>query len=253
MSIMAMSRPRRTAAIIVGVLIALAGCAGYFAHVRSLQARLLMADPDDIVKDAQLMSFALPRGRSAFVDHCSSCHGATLAGDAIKGVPNLSDRDWLYGAGRVSEIERIVLYGIRSGYAKGWNLASMPAFATPNPYKRYRIEPLTPRDLDDITAFVMAFQQPTVDASSVERGAKIYHKDGQCFDCHGDDARGDPAIGAPDLTDKIWLYGDGSRASIHHSIARGLAGTCPAWIGRIPFATIRAIAVYINSVSKVAT
>ncbi|MDP9082444.1 MAG: c-type cytochrome [Pseudomonadota bacterium] len=213
-----------------------------------MKTRMLMADPDAIPRDAELMRYAIPRGRDAFAEHCAHCHGDRMHGDRNKGVPNLVDADWLYGSGRVGEIERIVLYGIRSGHSKAQKLADMPAFATVNPYRRYRLEPLDPREVDEVASLLYSFQHPhAADAAAVARGSEIYHGKGLCFDCHADHAKGDSAIGTPDLTDHIWLYGDGSMASIKAAISRGLAGVCPLWIGRLPPETIRAVALYVFS------
>jgi cytochrome c oxidase cbb3-type subunit 3 len=211
------------------------------------RASLLRSTADDVASDPTLLRFALPRGEHGYAAHCSRCHGANLVGDPARGIPNLTDTDWLYGSGRVSEIERVILYGIRSGNPKGWDLAGMPAFATEHPYAAYAMQPLAPRDVSDVAAYVSAFQHAPHDPAAVQRGAAVFHKNGMCFDCHGGDARGDPAIGAPDLTDSVWLYGQGSMDDIQRSVSRGLAGTCPAWIGRLDFATIRSIAVYVNS------
>jgi cytochrome c oxidase cbb3-type subunit 3 len=210
-----------------------------------------MAAADSIPGNADLMSFAMPRGASAYSKHCASCHGAQLQGDPVRAIPNLADADWLYGSGRVSEIERVVLYGIRSGNSKGWDLAHMPAFATPHPYDLYAMAPLTPGDIEDVTSYLLAFRHPQADEAAVQRGGQIFHdaNKGVCNDCHGFDAKGDSAIGAPDLTDGVWLRGDGSRQSIEDSIAHGLAGRCPAWITVLSPVTIRALAVYVHSAS----
>jgi cytochrome c oxidase cbb3-type subunit 3 len=220
-------------------------------HARSVRARFLMVPADSIPGDAELMSFAMPRGASAYAEHCASCHGAHLQGDPATAVPRLADNDWLYGTGRVSEIEHVILYGIRSGNSKGWDLAHMPAFATPHPYNLYAMAPLGPDDIDDVTTYMLAFRQRQADAASVERGNRIFHdtNKGDCIDCHGSDAKGDSAIGAPDLTDGVWLRGDGSRQSIEDTIAHGLAGHCPAWIKELSPVTVRAIAVYVHSAS----
>ncbi len=119
-----------------------------------------MAVPDSIPNDPRLMRYAIPRGRSAYSEHCASCHGGRLQGDPRKGVPNLTDADWLYGSGRIGEIERIVLYGIRAGHSKTQKLADMPAFARADPYARYRIDPLKPGEVDDVTALLYSFQHP---------------------------------------------------------------------------------------------
>jgi cytochrome c oxidase cbb3-type subunit 3 len=242
----------RIVALLAGIAaIAVLGIGIWAAQRNAIRARLMIANPDSIPGDAVLNRYALPVGRRGFAAHCASCHGRNLEGDRQLGIANLADGDWLYGTGRVSEIERIILYGIRSGHPKAWNLASMPAYATPNPYKAYKIEPLTPRDVNDVAAYLYAFQHKPSDPDAVARGASVFLKTGQCFDCHGPDARGDAAIGAPDLTDAIWLYGDGSLPSITLSIAYGRGGACPPWIGRLAPATIRAIAVYVHSARTV--
>jgi cytochrome c oxidase cbb3-type subunit 3 len=236
---------------IAGFIVIAAGAAGYMAHEFKLRDRLLMADPDAI--DAPLRAWAIPRGRAAYEAHCASCHGLHLAGDPSRGIPNLADHDWLYGTGRVGEIERIILYGIRSGNPKAWDLAVMPAFATANPNKFYTMEPLDPREVDDAAAYVYSLRHPATDPQAVARGDIVFHAKGFCFDCHGGSAHGDSAIGAPDLTDAVWLYGDGSLRSITDTIAHGLAGVCPAWIDRLRPDTIRSIAVYLNALSTKAT
>jgi cytochrome c oxidase cbb3-type subunit III len=227
--------------IVAGVLISL-------RETRALEARFMTATPESIASDAALMRFAMPRGRAIYQEHCSACHGADLRGDPRKGVPNLIDMDWLYGTGRVGEIERIVLYGIRAGHSKTQNFASMPAFAKPVPYARYKLEPLKPAQVDDVTALIYSFQHSAaVDAATLKRGSDVYHGPGNCFDCHADHASGDSAIGAPNLVDDIWLYGDGSQASIKAGIAGGLAGVCPQWVSRLSAEDIRAVSVFVHA------
>ena len=128
----------------------------------------------------------------------------------------------------------------------------MPAFATPNPYTRYSTPALTPQDIDDVTEYLYSLQNSSADPIAVARGRKVFYSQsrGLCWDCHGDHAQGDRAIGAPNLTDRIWLYGDGSRRSIRASIAGGRGGSCPAWIGKLSPVTITALAVYTQSLSR---
>jgi cytochrome c oxidase cbb3-type subunit 3 len=236
-----------TVTVMVIAVVTLAVAQQLHKH-QAMKSRLLMAAPDDIANDRELLDYARRRGKVAYGQHCAACHRSDMTGDPGRGIPNLVDADWLYGTGRVGEIERIVLYGIRAGHSKTKNLADMPAFATSSPYARYTIEPLSPREVDDVTALVYSFKHPeAVDKEAVARGAAIYHGKGLCFDCHADHAKGDPAIGAPNLTDDIWLYGDGSIKSIKEEISHGLAGVCPQWVSRLAPETIRAIAGYVHA------
>ena len=242
------------AIVAVAVIVVGAGAFRYF-QIREIDAEFLITTPDTVTSKPELVSYALPRGKSGYEKNCVSCHGPHLKGDPLKGIPDLTDNDFLYGSGRVSQIERIIMYGIRSGNSKGWDLASMPAFGTAKPYPRYKVESLSPEELNDITSYIYSFQHPpqTVDEKlSAVRGEAIYRNylKGVCWDCHANDAKGDTAIGAPDLADKIWLYGDGSRAWIHHTITFGLEGYCPAFAGRLSPVTIRAIAVYVHSMES---
>lgn len=231
------------------VILALIAAGVRVADEAALRARLLKSLPDNVPADPELAAYAQARGEPAYREHCAACHGTQLQGDSARNIPNLADGDWLYGGGRVTEIERIVLYGIRSGNSKGWDLADMPAYARQEPYRRYKIAPLLPREIDDVVAYLRSFQNTPTDPAAVERGARLFggSEKGVCWDCHGQDAEGDSAIGAPNLTDDVWLSGDGSQQSIHDSIAFGLVGHCPAWITRLPPATIRAVAVYVHS------
>jgi cytochrome c oxidase cbb3-type subunit III len=236
-------------AVALVLILALAGV--LIARARAERARFLMVPANTIPGDAELSLYAMRRGASAYAEHCASCHGDHLQGDPARAVPNLADNDWLYGTGRVSEIEHVILYGIRSGNSRGWDLAHMPAFATAHPYNLYAINPLSPRELEDVTTYVLSFQHQQADSAAVERGKRVFYdtSKGNCTDCHGSDAKGDSAIGAPDLTDAISLRGDGSRQDISDSIAHGLAGRCQAWITELSPVTIRALAVYVHTVS----
>ena len=232
------------------LILAVAGV--LFAHARTERAHFLMVPADSIPADAEMMRYAMGRGASAYAEHCASCHGAQLQGDASRAVPNLADHDWLYGTGRVSEIEHVILYGIRSGNSRGWDLAHMPAFATEHPYNLYAVTSLSPGEIDDVTTYVLSFQHRQSDTAAVQRGSRIFHdtSKGNCTDCHGSDARGDSAIGAPDLTDGIWLRGDGSRQTVADSISYGLAERCPAFTTVLSPVSIRAVAVYVHTVSS---
>jgi cytochrome c oxidase cbb3-type subunit 3 len=214
------------------------------------EARLLRAEPDLIPADSAMMRFATSRGYGLYQAHCASCHGADGQGHYAVGVPNLTDKDWLYGDGEVSDIETVVQYGIRASNGRTWRLADMPAFAHARPYAREpTIKSLSPGDIGDVMQFLRLLEDLPADPAASQRGVAIFAGRGGCFDCHSRDGHGDPAIGAPNLTDSIWLYGDGSPKWIYDTIANGRAGVCPAWSGRLGPAQIREVSLYVYSLS----
>jgi cytochrome c oxidase cbb3-type subunit 3 len=235
---------------LVGLAVAAAAlaCIWVSASILSEHSRaaaLVRADADEIPNDAPQLAFALHLAKPAYDRSCASCHGGGLRGDRAKGVPDLTAGRFLYGFGQPSELEHTIAYGIRSGRRKSWNLASMPAFATPSPYAAYKIEPLRPDEIDDVVEFLVASSGRAADPGAAERGQTVYTGKGLCFDCHSDDAKGDPSIGAPSLVGGAWLYGDGSRAALRNSVSFGHGGICPGWRGPFDAVTVRALALYV--------
>ena len=212
---------------------------------RRTEAEMLRADPDNM--PAALLDRAASRGRPVFQAHCAQCHGSNGKGDQALGVPDLTDRDWLYGSGRISEIAQTIRYGIRSGDPRGHALADMPAFARPKPYAKEELLPLSPDDIQDVVAYLRQLEGLVVPADAAERGNRIYHTRGACWDCHGQDAKGDNSVGSPNLTDRAWLYGDGDPAGIFRSIADGHAGRCPSQANHLSAAEILEAAAYVWS------
>ena len=239
---------RKLAGICLGIL-ALFLVGRYFQVQADLRARLVRAEPGSIPQDAQLRAFAIATAQPVYDARCAACHGDHMQGDKSRGVPSFSGRKWLYGEGRVSEIERTILYGIRSGNSKSWNLADMPGFGLPNPYKRYQVPSLEPGEIRDVIELILVAGKQSGDKEAAERGQKIFADKGQCFDCHSGDMQGDAAIGAPGLIDGNWLYGTGTREELFDTISRGRSGICPAFVHELSPVTIRALAVliYTNS------
>jgi cytochrome c oxidase cbb3-type subunit 3 len=236
--------------VAVVVLLSVLIGAAVFAENSYLERKLLRADPDALPADASLLRFAVSRGELLFAADCAACHGATGTGDPAKETPNLTDGDWLYGTGRVTDIERVVDFGIRSGNSRAWNLAIMPAYARPRPSPADKnILPLSPGDIADLIEFLMRKQGRPAELDAAARGAALFGGHAGCYDCHSQDAKGDTAIGAPNLTDAITLYGDGSREALFMSIAYGRQGVCPAWATRLNPAGIRELALYVHSLS----
>ncbi len=235
-------RPHR---LVLLILVGLAAVLGVRAIDKwRMENRLLDTWPEVAALDPKLVRFATSLATPALDSHCAGCHGPDLRGDRVRGTPDLTDREWLYGDGSVAEIEQTILHGIRSGDHRGHDLADMPGFLLPEPYRRYHIGSLSPPQIGDLVAFIRQLNgRATPDAPAAARGAALYDS-AQCYDCHTASAQGDPAIGAPSLRPHAWLYGD-EAAALGDVIAYGRRGVCPAWAGRLPPATIRAIAIYL--------
>ncbi|WP_316206757.1 MULTISPECIES: cytochrome-c oxidase, cbb3-type subunit III [unclassified Bradyrhizobium] len=196
-------------------------------------AALATAPLADIEKDPALLALARARGKTVFGDNCAPCHGTGATGS--KGFPNLNDDDWLWG-GTLDQIEQTIRYGARSGNAKAHE-GQMLAFGKDGVLK--------PAEIIAVANYVRSLSGlPTRQGYDAAAGAKIFAEN--CAACHGDNAKGNPELGAPNLTDKIWLYGS-DEATLIETITNGRAGVMPAWEGRLDPATIKAMAVYVHS------
>jgi len=243
-----MKKPVRRIGLAVAAigLVALIGGLGRWAYVAHRNAQLLLTDGDILPSRAALTHFAAIEAAPIYARDCAACHGPDLKGNRSSGVPDLTDHDWLYGQGRITDIELTITYGIRSHQPRARDLANMPAFARAQPDTRDQLNPLTPRQIDDVISYLFSIERRGApDRAAVQRGEKVFSLTGGCYDCHGSDAEGDNFVGAPNLRDNIWLYGDGSRASLFRSIAQGHVGLCPGWSRRLSPAQIRALAVFI--------
>ena len=187
----------------------------------------------EIEKDPALLALARARGRAAFGDNCAPCHGTGGAG--AKGYPNLNDDDWIWG-GTLEQIEQTIQFGARSGNAKAHE-GQMLAFGKDGILKPDQIATVA----NHVRSLSGLSTSPGFDVAA---GKKIFAEN--CVSCHGDDGKGNPEMGAPNLTDKIWLYGS-DEASLVETITNGRAGVMPAWVGRLDPATIKALTVYVHS------
>ena len=187
----------------------------------------------EIEKDPALLALARASGRSAFGDNCAPCHGTGGAG--AKGYPNLNDDEWIWG-GKLDQIEKTILFGARSGNAKAHE-GQMLAFGKDGILK--------PAEVVTVANYVRSLSGlPTSAGYDAAAGKKLFADN--CVSCHGDNGKGNQELGAPDLTDKIWLYGS-DEAAVIETITNGRAGVMPAWVGRLDPATIKALAVYVHS------
>ncbi|MCP3381394.1 cytochrome-c oxidase, cbb3-type subunit III [Bradyrhizobium sp. CCGUVB4N] len=196
-------------------------------------AALGAASLADIEKDPALLALARAKGKTVFGDNCAPCHGSGGAG--AKGFPNLNDDDWLWG-GTLDQIMQTIQFGARSGHAKTHE-GQMLAFGKDGVLK--------PDEIVTVANYVRSLSGlPTRKGFDAAKGEKIFADN--CVACHGDGGKGNPELGAPNLTDKIWLYGS-DEATLIETISQGRAGVMPAWEGRLDPSTIKAMAVYVHS------
>ena len=184
-------------------------------------------------EDSRLMQGAIEGGRAAFKVYCVQCHGSGAAGS--KGYPNLNDDDWLWG-GDIKAIHQTLVDGVRQPGNEQSRTSQMPAFG--------RDAILQPGQIDDTVSFVRALSGKEPTSASVRRGAKLYADN--CAACHAPDGKGSRLLGAPDLTDAIWLFG-GDRESLTQSIANARYGVMPAWGQRLDPVTVKMLAAYVHS------
>lgn len=219
-----------------------------------IKAKLVAADLTAIESDESLKSYAIQDGKSIFATNCAPCHGAGAAGVQGKGYPNLLDNDWLYG-GTIDAIHTTVTHGVRNTvdpdarnvgiYMPAWSDKATGALADVATAK------LTDEQVGQVVNYVLKISGQTADDAKATAGAQLYVDN--CAACHGEDGKGNRDMGAPNLTDAIWLYG-GDEATLTATIKAGRGGVMPSWgyaaAGSTPRLTedeIRAVAVYVHS------
>ncbi|MGR3496186.1 cytochrome-c oxidase, cbb3-type subunit III [Citreimonas sp.] len=193
-----------------------------------MRASLVGTDLAALDRNEELLAFATNAGAAVFRTHCSQCHGSGAAG--ALGYPNLLDDEWLWG-GMIEDIAYTVRHGIRNEADPEARWSQMPGFG----------EIL---DRDEIATLVDHVQAlPGGQDPVAGPGGALF--DANCTACHGADARGNRDMGAPNLTDAIWLYGN-SDAQLTEVIAEGPFGVMPPWGTRLREAEVRAVAAYVH-------
>jgi cytochrome c oxidase cbb3-type subunit 3 len=216
------------------VLVALIAFGAFAVHRTQLSNRLLLTAADQVPNDPTLVKYAHQVAAPTYAKTCAGCHGLDMKGAPALGAPNLTDKVWLYDQGNVSDIERTILYGIRSGHAKSRNITDMPAVG--------RLGVLKDPEIRDVIEYVEALSRQPHDAAAAQRGEALFKDRGNCFDCHAPDGTGNPDYGSTDLTANTWTYG-GDRNTLFLSIRDGRHGKMDAYIGKLSFAQVRALAV----------
>jgi len=201
-----------------------------------LMTALASVDLTKLPENPELNQFAISAGAAIFRANCSQCHGAGAAG--AKGYPNLLDNDWLWG-GKITDIAFTVTNGVRNTQSPDARLTEMPAFG----------EILTAEEIKELANHVLAISGQKHDAALADKGAVLFADN--CASCHGAAGEGNRELGAPTLTDAIWLYG-GDEATITETITKARFGVMPAWAKQwrgasgLSEAQINAVAAYVH-------
>jgi cytochrome c oxidase cbb3-type subunit 3 len=163
-------------------------------------------------------------GQKLFLNHCAGCHAAD--GGGSRGFPNLTDRDWLWG-GTPEAIKTSITDG-RNGV--------MPPFGAA----------LGEQGVKDVAHYVLSLSGSPSDSIRVARGKPLFAQ--TCAVCHGADGKGNPALGAPNLTDRTWLYGSGEPIIIE-TVTKGRNNQMPAHKDFLPPSKIHLLAAYVYGLS----
>jgi cytochrome c oxidase cbb3-type subunit 3 len=169
-------------------------------------------------------SEAIKVGQRLFLQNCSQCHGSDARGQT--GFPNLTDNAWLYG-GEPEAIVTTLLHG-RVGQMPGWKDA------------------LGEDGVREVVSYTLSLSGRKVNAREAEAGKARFVV---CAACHGTDGKGNPAVGAPDLTDQVWLFGD-SRAAVTETVMNGRSGVMPAWKDILGEEKVQLVSAYVWSLSN---
>jgi len=191
------------------------------ASMAKVYAEYAQQPAEALSRDARAMAI----GQRLFINNCSTCHGSDARGS--KGFPNLTDNDWLHG-GSPEKIEETITLG---------RIGMMPPMAAAVG---------SASDVRDLANYVMSLSGDPHNAIAAAAGRKKFVV---CAACHGPEGKGNQIIGAPNLTDKIWLHGWGE-AAIIDMIDHGKTNVMPAQGGRLTPAQIHLLASYVWSLSQ---
>jgi cytochrome c oxidase cbb3-type subunit 3 len=191
------------------------------AAVKPLFDKYQAMDIKAVAADKQAMEM----GKRLYLTYCMQCHGADARG--AKGFPNLTDNDWLYG-GEPEQIKETITNG---------RMGVMPPHAQ-----------LGADTIKDLANFVRSLSGLSNDSVRAAKGKETFTSAG-CIGCHGPEGKGTQAVGAPNLTDKVWLYGS-SEATITETITNGRQNKMPAWKDFLGEAKVHLLAAYVYSLSQ---
>jgi len=187
------------------------------ARLDPLLQRLAALSVEQAAGDPQAQQL----GARLFVDNCAACHGRNARGNAQLGAPDLTDADWIYGGS--GEAIATSIRGGRAGVMPPWSVLGADT-------------------VKNLAQYVLSLSGRPHDARMAAAGEPVFKT--TCSACHGAEGKGNPLLGAPNLTGDVWLYG-GTPAAIEASIENGRQGNMPAWSPRLAAAEIHVLAAYV--------
>ncbi len=186
-----------------------------------LYARFVAMKAEDLASDKEARAI----GERLFMNNCAQCHGSDAKGS--RGFPNLTDNDWLYGGSPEKILETIT----------GGRIGMMPPMAAAIG---------TEEDVKNVANYVLSLSGGSHDAARAGLGKDKFTV---CAACHGADGKGNQDIGAPNLSDKIWLHGAGEAAIIKR-VNEGKTNQMPAWEEKFTPAQLQVLAAYVWGLSN---
>ncbi|MGR3570224.1 cytochrome-c oxidase, cbb3-type subunit III [Brevirhabdus sp.] len=188
----------------------------------------------DIRQEPPLMAYVAGTAPALFGDNCAACHGTDAAGGP--GFPSLVDNAWLWG-GDADTIMETLRVGINAPHPETRS-SQMLAFGATGI--------LSDPQIRTVVSYVRSLSagDGQADPQRLAEGKAIFAEN--CSSCHGENAKGDRTIGAPDLTDDFWIYG-GDEASMVATVKLGRQGWMPAWEDRLTTADRMALTLYIQN------
>ena len=188
---------------------------------RDMRDRYLALPVEEIAGDPAVRKM----GMRMFANNCAQCHGADAKGRY--GFPNLTDDDWIFG-GDPATIKATLENGRQ---------AVMPAWGSI----------IGDKGVTDVTRYVLSLNGRDVEEAQIAAGETVYQT--YCVACHGAEGLGNPALGAPNLTNGVWLYG-GSEEQLAHTIRAGRNGMMPAFKDTLSEDKIHIISAYVYGLNQ---
>lgn len=191
------------------------------ARIKPIYARYVSQDLLAVAADPEAQAI----GQRLFLTYCAQCHGSDAHGN--KGFPNLTDNDWLYG-GDPATIKTTITGG-RNGAMPAWGPI------------------LGAEGVKDVANYVRSLSGLAHDTIRAQRGQSVFQTN--CVACHGPEGKGNQALGAPNLTDKVWLWGS-SEATIIETVTNGRQNQMPTFKEFLGEDKIHMLSAYVLSLSK---